>query len=491
MTLPKRSDVLIVGAGPTGLVLAALLRTAGVDVVIVDRANKAGGDSRAALLHLRALELLDALGVGDALEAQGVGVSTAAYFDMGLKVCDLDFASLGSHHSHALGIQQHRVEQVLPGRLEELGGSIWRGNTLTDIEQGEDEVIASVTDARGASNSIVARYLVGCDGAQSTVRNLRDLSGNGAELAEAYAIADVPIRGEFASDTMHFYAAASGFAVVSPLPDGLWRLTATLRHIDRIPSREQLQLIINERGPRTSSVELGPPVAVGRHRIRRTVASSLRDGRVLLAGDSAHTFSPATAQGMNTGIADAANLAWKLAEVLGGAAQDALLDSYDTERRHAALAAIQRTDRYSEGLSTANPLARGLRNAIGLLAGHVDKLRLPMIEGLAGFDTHYEDGLVGRSRRVPGWGEVGKRVEQLPRTLRGHATFRLLGRNDSERRRLKTFASQFPVQIEVGVLSTGGDEFALVRPDDHLAWLGGANRLPELCELLERWFAVG
>jgi hypothetical protein len=257
-----------------------------------------------------------------------------------------------------------------------------------------------------------------------------------------------------------------------------------------MPTREQLQLILSERGPRTSSVELGPLTAVGRYRIQRSVASSLRAGRVLLAGDAAHTFSPATAQGMNTGIADAANLAWKLAAVLGRVGHDTLLDSYDTERRQAALDAVKRTERYSSGLSTSNPLTRGIRDTLGLLAGRIDKLRLPMTEGLAGFDTRYENGLVGTGRHVNGWGEVGKRVEQLSPALRGRATFRLLTSDRSERSRLKTFANRWPAQIDVGVLSAGGAGLALVRPDDHLAWLGSASRLPELRALLDRWLVA-
>jgi 2-polyprenyl-6-methoxyphenol hydroxylase-like FAD-dependent oxidoreductase len=488
MTLPRRTDVLIAGAGPTGLALAAYLRAAGIEAVIVDRAARTGEESRAAMLHLRALELLDALGVGKALEALGTPVSTVAYFDMGVKVCDLDFASLGSHHPHALGIQQYHVEQVLNARLEELGGSVRRRSTLAEIEQREDELVATVVGARGARNHIAARYLVGCDGAHSTVRDLCNMEGKGTEIAQAYAIADAPIRGEFAPGTMHFYAAASGFAVVSPLQEGLWRLTATLPQISRVPTREELQLIISERGPRTSSIEIGPPVAAGCFRIQRVVAPSLRANRVFLAGDAAHTFSPATAQGMNTGIADAANLAWKLAAVLQDVAQESLLDSYDVERRPAALDAVERTDRYSGGLSTANPITRGIRDTLGLLAGRIEQLRLPMTEGLAGFDTHYKDGVLGRGRRVAGWGEVGKRVEQLPPALQGRRTFRLLGRNRSEAGQLKTFASRWPLEIDVGVLPTGGKGFALVRPDDHLAWLGGENRLPELHRLLERWF---
>lgn len=489
MKQPRRTDVLIVGAGPTGLTLAAYLRTAGIETVVVDRAAGAGEGSRAAMLHLRALELLEVLGVGKALQAQGVPITSASYFDMGLKVCDLDFSSLGSRQRHALGIQQYRVEQILSGRLQELGGSVrWR-STLDDIEQSEDEVVATVVGARGARHSISARYLVGCDGAHSTVRDLCRLGGKGTEPAGAFAIADAPIRGEFAPDSMHFYAAENGFAVVSPLPDGLWRLTATVRHISGVPTREQLQLIISERGPRTSSVELGPLGAVGSYRTRRVVARSFLDDRVLLAGDAAHTFSPSTAQGMNTGIADAANLAWKLAAVLGGTGQDILLDSYDSERRQAALDALERTDRYSGGLSTSNLVARGLRDTLGLLANRVERLRLPMTEGLAGFDTQYEEGLIGPARQVSGWGEVGKRVEQLPPALRGRASFRLLGRNGQEARELRAFAKRCPVEIDVGVLSKGGRGFALVRPDDHIAWLGGKNRLPELHRLLEQWLS--
>ena len=490
MKLPRRTDVLIVGAGPTGLALATYLYAAGIKTVVVDRAAEACQDSRAAMLHLRALELLEVLGVGEALQAQGVPISATAYFDTGVKVCDLDFDSLGSQQHHALGIQQRRVEQVLATRLEELGGSVRRRNTLAEIEQGEHEVAATLVSARGAHNRITASYLVGCDGGKSTVRELCSMAGKSTELAEAYAIADAPVRGEFEAGTMHYYAATSGFAVVSPLPDGLWRLTTTLRHISGMPTREQLQLILSERGPRTSSVELGPLAAVGRYRIQRSVASSLRDGRVLLAGDAAHTFSPATAQGMNTGIADTANLAWKLAAVLGGVGHDTLLDSYATERRQAALDAVKRTERYSGGLSTSNPLTRGIRDTLGLLAGRIDKLRLPMTEGLAGFDTRYEKGLVGTGRHVNGWGEVGKRVEQLPPALRGRATFRLLSSDSSARSRLKTFANRWPAEIDVGVLSAGGAGLALVRPDDHIAWLGSASRLPELRELLDHWLVV-
>ena len=488
MRLPQRTDVLIVGAGPTGLTLAAYLHAAGIKTVIVDRAAEANGDSRAAMLHLRALELLNTLGVGKALAAQGVPISSTAYFDMGVKVCDLDFGSLGSRQPHALGIQQRRVEQVLTARLEELGGVVRRGRTLAQIEQQDEQVVATLVSVRGTRNSIKARYLVGCDGAQSTVRKLCGLAGKSTELADAYAIADAPVRGEFEPGTMHYYAATSGLAVVSPLPDGLWRITATLRHISTVPTREQLQLILSERGPRTSSVEIGPLAAVGRYRINRSVAPSLRDGRVLLAGDAAHTFSPATAQGMNTGIADAANLAWKLAAVLRETAKDTLLDSYDTERRQAALDAIRRTERYSNGLASSNPVARGIRDTLGLLAGRIDALRLPMTEGLAGFDTRYEKGLVGADREVDGWGEVGKRIEQLPPAMRGRASFRLLCSDRAESGRLKNFARDWPVGIDVGLFSKGGKGFVLVRPDDHIAWLGGAKRLNELRDLLDHWF---
>jgi 2-polyprenyl-6-methoxyphenol hydroxylase-like FAD-dependent oxidoreductase len=495
MTLPRQTDVLIVGAGPTGLALATFLSAAGIDTVVVDRAARSSADSgrnsRAAILHLRALELLDGLEVGEALAALGTPISTVAYFDWGINVCDLDFATMGSTKAYALGISQHHVEQVLTQRLESLGGSVHRGCTLEDIEQDEKGVLATVVGKRGGQNKISARFLVGCDGAHSTVRDLcTGMASIGVELADSYVIADAPIRGEFEPQTMHFYAANGGLAVVSPLPDGLWRLTATMSHKNREPSREELQLILNERGPRTSSVEVGPPVSISGYRIRRMVAPSLRDGRVLLAGDAAHTFSPVTAQGMNTGIADAANLAWKLVAVLKDVGQESLLDSYDVERRQAALDAAKRSEYYASALSNTNSLSRVFRDSLGLIFGRTEKLQLPMTESLAGFDTHYEKGLIGPSRHVAGWGEVGKRVEKLPPAMRGCSTFRLLGHKHSLTGQLKTLLSRWPEKIDVGALPSGGKGFVLVRPDDHIAWLGNESKLPELRSLLDKWFVV-
>lgn len=164
--------------------------------------------------------------------------------------------------------------------------------------------------------------------------------------------------------------------------------------------------------------------------------------------------------------------------------------SYDTERRQAALAAVRRTERYSGGLSTSNPLKRGVRDTLGVLAGKLDKLRVPMTQGLAGFDTRYEEGVVGTGRQVKGWGEVGKRVEQLPPALRSRATFRLISSDSSQRSQLKAFARRWSAEIDVGVMSSGGAGVALVRPDDHLAWVGSVRRLPELRALLDQWLLV-
>jgi len=495
MILPRQTDVLIVGAGPTGLTLAAYLSAAGIDAVVVDRAHRSSadsdGDSRAAILHLRALELLDVLGIGDVLEEQGTPISSVAYFDLGLRVCDLDFAAMGSPNTHALGIRQHVVEQVLTEQLESQGVAVHRGCALKDIAQDEDKLLATVLGKRGGQHKLSARFLVGCDGAHSTTRDLcPGMASKGTELTDFYAIADAPLRGEFEPQTMHFYAADNGLAVVSPLPDGLWRLTATLPHSECKPTREELQLILNERGPRTSSVEVGPPSAIGSYRIREMIVPSLRAGRVLLAGDAAHTISPVTAQGMNTAIADAANLAWKLVTVLKDGGPESLLDSYDVERRQAALDAAKRTEKYASVLSRSNSLVRGLRDTLGLFAGRTERLRLPMTESLAGFDTRYKKGLVGPSRYVAGWGEVGKRAENLPPALRGCSTFRLLGHSDSVTGGLKTTLGRWSDQIDVSALPGGGKGLALVRPDDHIAWLGNESKLPELRSLLDKWFVV-
>lgn len=487
--IPSHCDTLVVGGGPVGLTLGLALLRNGGDPLVVDRASEGARDSRAAVLHLRALELLDALDVGSEIADGAAPIPRAVYHDVGLSVGELRFASLGGPFDAALGVPQHRIEAVLGRQYANAGGRLARPVRLETLTTLGDGVGAVVIDEHGDEHTIRAQHVVGCDGASSLVRDLAGLAGEERPLPETYVIADAPLRGDVARDAMHLFAADDGFLVLSPLPEGLWRLTATLADSPELPSREQLQLLVSDRGPRGASIELGPPVALGRYRVTRTVARRFGSGRLLIAGDAAHTFSPAGAQGMNVGIADAANLGWKLPLVQQGIATHHLLDTYDTERRPAAHGAVTRNDRFDTGLSLHNPLARGLRDALALVAKRVDALQGPVLAGLAGFDTIYESGAVGGSDDAArGWGRLGERFAASGRSTGAgsrHGLFVCGGEHAPMRLVAETRRLGIDVCVDDDPKRRGA---ALVRPDGHIGWLGRADDAAGLEAHLSRWY---
>ncbi|MFA9564906.1 MAG: FAD-dependent monooxygenase, partial [Acidimicrobiales bacterium] len=330
---------------------------------------------------------------------------------------------------------------------------------------------------------------IGCDGATSSIRQQAGLDGSGGDVPESFVVANIELSGDLDRSAMSLFAADDGFLVLSPLPDNLWRYTATADRDVSVPTPEQLQLVLSERGPRTSSLTLGRPHDIGRYRLRRTIAKRLRSGGLLLAGDAAHTFSPAGGQGMNTGIADAINLGWKLALVATGRAHDELLDTYNTERRRAARDAAERVERFGGALSLHNPVARGLRDAVALLASRVDVLSSPVLRGLAGFDTVYTKGAVMKGK--PGgrrWGSVGERLDGLVASMLTDNAHHILVADPDEASDYRRLADRYHAPTHVEVIESGGRSgAALVRPDGHIGWLGNRGSIGDLEAHLDRW----
>ncbi len=485
--LPRSTDVLIVGAGPTGLSLALALRRAGVDCCIIDGTTDLGADPRASLLHVRTIELLAGLGLGDRLSAAGSPIERAAYYDAGLRVSELDFSTLNSSVSNALGISQGVVEALLVDELESMDCDVKRPASLEEFEASEEGISALIGRRGMRRTRVAARFIVGCDGAVSTVRDQSGLTDTGYEIADAFATATVELAGEVDRDTLHFFAANDGFLVLSPLPKNRWRLTATTAHSESKPTAEQLQLLLADRGPRASSITLGRPTDVGRYRVRQAVARRLREGRVLLAGDAAHTFSPAGGQGMNCGIADAVNLGWKLAAVCKGEAGSGLLETYDDERRPMASALAGRTERFGEALAVRNPVARALRDGVALLAGRVGAIGEPVLRGLAGFDTTYESGAVQvGGGGVGGWGSVGERSELVEPYLLADQAHHLLVSHVGDADRFREAAHDYAAPIVIDSVDARAAGACLVRPDGHIGWCG--TDVVGLQRHLDRWF---
>lgn len=486
--LPTSVDVVVAGAGPTGLVVAIMLEQAGLDVLIVDRAGQPGTDPRASIVHVRTAELLAGLGLGPTLIEHAEPLASATYYDVGLPVADLRFDSLGSDYA-ALGISQVDLEHALVDRLEAIGGAVYRPVSVESVRADGVGAIVEVTRSGGEPITIESRYVIGCDGATSALRHQAGLDGSGADVPESFVVANIELSGDLDRTAMSLFASDDGFLVLSPLPDNLWRYTVTADRDAPIPTPEQLQLVLNERGPRANSLILGRPHDVGRYRVRRTIAKRLRSGGLFLAGDAAHTFSPAGSQGMNTGIADAVNLGWKLALVATGRAHDELLGTYNTERRRAARDAAERVDRFGGALSLHNPVARGLRDAIALLASRVDVLSSPVLRGLAGFDTVYTKGAVMKGK--PGgrrWGSVGERLDGLMPSMLTDNAHHILVADPDEASAYRRLADSYPAPTHVEVIESGGRAgAALVRPDGHLGWTGNRGALGDLEAHLDRW----
>ncbi|MEU4407798.1 FAD-dependent oxidoreductase [Streptosporangium sp. NPDC023963] len=356
-TLPTTTDVLVVGAGPTGLTAAVHLAGQGFDVTVVD--DQAAGDntSRAAVVHARTLEVLEDLGVSARLAALGIHARRFTIRDRDRILVPVGFDRLPTRYPYTLMVSQAVTERVLLERLAELGGRVARPYTLESLTQDDEGVTARLSG--GAV--VTAKYLVGADGMHSTVREQVGVAFEGGRYAESFSLADVRLTGGVPRDEVVLYFSPAGLVVVAPLPDGTHRIVSTVDEAPALPDVAFVQGLLDARGPRKERAVVGEVVWGSRFRIHHRVARTFRAGRVLLAGDAAHVHSPAGGQGMNIGIQDAVVLAEALTIALKGGEE--ALDRYTAARRPIALQVVAFAGRLS-GLANMNRRLRPLRNLI-------------------------------------------------------------------------------------------------------------------------------
>ncbi|MET9416155.1 FAD-dependent monooxygenase [Streptomyces klenkii] len=365
--LPCRTDVLISGAGPTGLTLAASLRRLGVDHVLLDRHDGVRPGSRAAAVQPRAMEYLDRIGVGAGLAAEGRKGRGFCLHDGERPLLRASYDGLDTPHPYILLASQQTTEQHVARRLEELGGTVHREHRLLGFTPDFPGVTATVAGPDGVLRAVTARYLVGCDGLRSTVRTAAGIAFPGEAPEQLFALADVRLKpgAEVAAhDDTTFFLSEAGLLLLSPLAGGLHRLVAPVPAGSAAPRAEDVEELLARRGPAGGWARAEEVVAASVYRAQERVAERFRAGPVFLAGDAAHTHSPAGGQGMNTGIQDAGNLAWKLHAVLTGAAPGELLDSYHAERRPVAARLIAFTGQFARAATLSDPASGRLRNAL-------------------------------------------------------------------------------------------------------------------------------
>jgi len=372
------TDVLVIGAGPSGLTLAASLVKQGVATTVVDRQAAGASTSRAAVVNARTLEVLDDLDVARRLVKEGIHAPRFTIRDGRRTLIPVDFSVLPTDYPYSLMVPQATTERLLLERLTELGGTVLRPKTLASLIQDADGVTATFDDGE----LIRARYVVGADGMHSIVREQAGIGFEGGAYQESFTLADVRLRGEAPPDEVILFWAKAGLTVVAPLPGDIYRIVAPVADAPEEPSAAFVQQLLDERGLGAGRMVVTDVVWGSRFRIHHRVADTYRAGRLLLAGDAAHVHSPAGGQGMNLGIQDGVALAGALAAVLAGAS-DSVLDEYNATRRPIAHQVVEMTDRLTR-LATLPRAARPIRNtAIGLI-GRVPSVQRALAMRLSG-----------------------------------------------------------------------------------------------------------
>jgi 2-polyprenyl-6-methoxyphenol hydroxylase-like FAD-dependent oxidoreductase len=488
--------VVIAGGGPTGLMLAGELALAGVDVVIVERrASQDLAGSRAGGLHARTIEVLDQRGIADRFLSEGQVAQVA-----GFSMVRLDISDVPTRHNYGLGLWQNHIERILAGWVDELAVPIHRGREVTGLAQDDTGVDVGLSDGM----SLRADYLVGCDGGRSLVRKAAGIEFPGWDPTTSSLIAEVEMTEEpelgIRRDALGLHALGReeyeirDGEVVYP-DEGPVRVMVTERHVG--PRAEPTLRDLSEALVAVYGTDYGihSPTWISRFTDMSRQAAAYRDRRVLLAGDAAHVHAPDGGQGLNTGVQDAVNLGWKLAQVVKRTAPESLLDTYHAER-HPVGARVLRNTMAQGVLRRPDARATALLDTMSDLLG-MDEPRRRFAAMMSGLDIHYDLGeghpLLGR--RMPDLDLVTADGPLRVFTLLHDARPVLLNFGEPGSLDITPWADR--VQLidaeavgpwELPVLGAVPAPTAVViRPDGHVAWVGDGTDLG-LPDALTTWF---
>jgi 2-polyprenyl-6-methoxyphenol hydroxylase-like FAD-dependent oxidoreductase len=385
-----RHDVVIAGAGPVGLALAAELTRLGAPPLLLDKLPAGANTSRAAVIHARTLEVLDPLGVTPQLLENGIVVPTFRIRDRDRVLASISFKDLHTPYPFTLMCPQDRTEAVLLRRLRMLGGAVQRPYELVSCRPVRDEVELQCKSPESL-HQLRAKWLVGCDGMQSTVREHASIPFEGGAYEENFLLADVEMAWPLDREEVSLFFSSEGLMVVAPLPGEHFRIVATVEsdpdgaRAPRTPSMADFQRILEQRGPRHTPA-IRRMVWSSRFHVHHRIAKVLRKGQILLAGDAAHVHSPAGGQGMNTGIQDAISLAAALSEVLRNR-DEAVLDAWQESRLEIARSVVALTDRITKVATASSPAVKLLRNAAIGIIGHIPYAQHAIAQQLAELDN--------------------------------------------------------------------------------------------------------
>ena len=426
MTAERMDDVLIVGAGPTGLSLAITLRQHGTPVRIIDRATQPSSVSKALALWSASLEAMQSMNVVDDFLRDGARLNALCIGDGGRQLARMEVGEgIDSPFPFPLLLPQSETERLLAARLSALGVTVERGVELTGLSQDDDGVRATLGHANGRTETARARYLVGCDGARSEVRRALDIPFEGSTEPQTFLLGDVRIDGGgLDHKNIYLWWRRGGTVALFPFEEDTWRIFAVREDGsagDSPPTLDELQGHADRYGP--PGMRLRDPTWLSAFKINERVAARYRVGRCFLAGDAAHVHSPAGGQGMNTGIQDAVNLGWKLAYALGGIGDPCLLlDSYEPERRAIAQNVVKAAEQKLHLAFSSGAAMRIVKDIAVSLLGNLSVVQKRLQIELSETEIVYRNGplvALGAPPRSPGRTDVGARARDAILTVGG------------------------------------------------------------------------
>jgi 2-polyprenyl-6-methoxyphenol hydroxylase-like FAD-dependent oxidoreductase len=392
MKVNPPSDVLVVGAGPVGLTMACELARSGARCRIIDKAAAPASTSRALAIFPRTLEMFQMMGVIDPVLEAGHQLNGVAIYNRSGQIGHIGFSNLPTRYRFAISLPQSETERVLTEHLARFGIVVDREKELVELSQSADAVQPVIRASNGLEERLESGWLIGCDGAHSSVRHLLNLPFEGDAYAETFLLADVKIDGPVDHIHIHLFLTGEGLVGIFPFRGDRCRIIVdTQTEAEGKPAGDlqldEIQAIVDSRT--NSGIHLRDPVWLSRFHISHRKISDFRAGRVFLAGDSAHIHSPAGGQGMNTGIQDAFNLAWKLALVVHEKSPDSLLNSYSEEREPVAKMVLSLTDRLTRMATLQGALGQQLRDALLPILTGIHSVEDRIAETMAEIGIHY------------------------------------------------------------------------------------------------------